>query len=70
MSLGIGLCVFIGGLKGAIAVDIKRDYDFKTPLPQTQRLTIRKSILALPTTRLFERCPAHSHGSLKAPIFW
>lgn len=61
LSLGMGLCVLIGGLESAIAGDLKRDYDFKTPLPQTQRLTIRKSILALPATRLFERCPAHSH---------
>jgi len=61
LSLGMGFCVLTGGLGSAIAGDFKRDYEPKIPLPQTQRLTIRKSIRALPATRLFDRCPTNSH---------
>jgi len=61
ISVGMSLCVLIGGLGSVIAGDFKRDYESRTPLPQTNRLTIRKSIQALPTTRLFDRCPAQSH---------
>jgi hypothetical protein len=43
------------------AGDIKRDYDFSTPLPHTERVTIRQPIQALPTNLLFTRCLQGSH---------
>ena len=59
-SLILGAAILLGAQSQAIAFDLKRDYEFSTPLPQTGRVTIRKSIQALPATKLFERCPDNS----------
>ena len=52
--------MLIGYSGTAQADDLKRDYEATTPLPQTGRLTIRRSISALPADQLFDRCPAQS----------
>jgi hypothetical protein len=44
----------------AQAGEMKRDYEFSTPLPQTKRVTIRRPIAALPANQRFDRCPAQS----------
>jgi hypothetical protein len=43
-----------------LAQTIKRDYETTTPLPQTKQLTIRQPLPALPSDRLFAKCPANS----------
>jgi hypothetical protein len=42
------------------AQTIKRDYETSTPLPQTKLVTIRQPLKALPSDRLFAKCPANS----------
>ncbi len=56
----LGLVLAVGLQLPAIAFDIKRDYEFSTPLPQTGQVTIRQSLGALPATKLFQRCPGNS----------
>jgi hypothetical protein len=43
-----------------LAQTIKRDYETTTPLPQTNRVTIRQPLQALPSDRLFAKCPMNS----------
>jgi hypothetical protein len=42
------------------AQTLKRDYEFKQPLPQTKQVTIRQPLKALPSDRVFTRCPKNS----------
>ena len=44
----------------AIAEMFKRDYEYKTPIPKTGQVTIRKPIKALPAKSLFVPCPTKS----------
>jgi hypothetical protein len=37
-----------------------RDYDFSTPLPQTGKVTIRRSLREFKQNRMFKPCPANS----------
>ena len=45
----------------AIAQEFKRDYEYKTPIPKTGQVTIRKPIQDVPTKALFESCPPKSY---------
>jgi len=40
---------------------IQRDYEYKTPLPQTGKVTIRLPIQDLHLAKLFESCPKKSY---------
>jgi len=40
---------------------VNRDYEYKTPLPQTGQVTIRLPIEDLPVAKLFESCPKKSY---------
>lgn len=39
----------------------KRDYGYKTPLPQTGKVTVRRLLKDLPAKNLFEKCPTRSN---------
>jgi hypothetical protein len=44
----------------SFAQTFKRDHEFKQPLPQTKQVTIRQPLQALPSDRLFTKCPKNS----------
>jgi hypothetical protein len=46
--------------KAAESAEIRRDYEFKTPLPATGRVTIRSHIRSLDASRLIADCPKNS----------
>jgi hypothetical protein len=59
---GLGIALVASYQSSAIAeFTIKRDYEYKTPLPQTGRVTIRLPIQDLPVASLFESCPKNSY---------
>ena len=59
---GLSIALVVSHHPNAIAeFTVKRDYEYKTPLPQTGRVTIRLPIQNLPVASLFESCPKKSH---------
>ena len=59
---GLGITLIASYHPNAISeFTIKRDYEYKTPLPQTGRVTIRLPIQDLPVASLFESCPKKSY---------
>ncbi len=45
----------------AIAFEMQRDYEYETPIPATQQVTIRKTLRDLPKNKLFEPCRPNSY---------
>jgi hypothetical protein len=62
LSLILGAAIFVSyhPLVAIAEPSFQRDYDYKTPLPQTGRVTIRRLLEDLPAENLFEKCPTRS----------
>ena len=57
----LGALVLAIAADGAIALEMVRDYEYKTPIPATKQVTIRKNISDLPQNKLFEPCRLNSY---------
>ena len=60
MSITMSAALTAIPIPPGFAQTIKRDYETSTPLPQTKQVTIRQPLQALPSDRLFAKCPDRS----------